>query len=154
MKNYLIIGVLTVLFGLFSFQNASTCKKEELEALKNQSLSGIGKFKFLQSFEIKKDHFKYGGEKMEYRHFFSKGNDYLIILEDQGTKEDKMYVELYDNHKRMVATSYDKSKKKFYGKILFPCKSTETYFLKFGFVSGKPSCGASVIGFQAHPLKK
>lgn len=136
-----------------SFDVSKYCNHKQMEGLKDACYSKLGKFNFLQSFTVDNTMFKYGGEQIEYKHFLSKGNNYLVVLEDMGQGDDKMGVEIYDSGKRLVASSYDKIKNKFYAKILFPCKSTETYLFKFSFVNRKPTCGVGVVGFQTQVKK-
>ncbi len=154
MLNHIKNMLLLFLLILTSFQSAPTCKKIELENLKNECHSALNTYKFSHTFELKREFFKYGGEKADFQHFLSKGNDYIVILKDQGSKTDKLAVEIFDSHHRMVASSYNLAHKKFYEKILFHCKSTETYLFKFSFPNKKPFCASGMLGFQSHSTKK
>jgi hypothetical protein len=109
-----------------------------------------------KSLDFNSGMFKYGGEKLEYKYMFTKGSTYLISLCNDDLGHNNLVVEVYNRNKRLVASSYVKSRDKHYKKIFFPCSASGTYYLKYYYKNNKPSCGISVVAVrnQALDLKK
>ncbi len=139
---------------IFYFTNNAyaQCEISDIDALGNECASKLKNYKYMETTEFRKDLFTYGGEKIEQKKFFSKGNTYMIVLGDKGKDDNKLCVEIYDSHKKLMASSYNEQTKKFFSKIYFVCKSSESYYFKYYFHNNVPTCGVSVIGFT-QPIK-
>lgn len=114
----------------------------------------LDKFTLAKSIDIKPSMYKYGGEKVEFSCFFSKGSTYVITLCDENPTSNKLMVDVYDKNKRLITRNFDANNKKYYTKIFFPCSATGMYYLKYSFHGGKPTCGASTLGVQSYTVKK
>ncbi|GAB4400247.1 MAG: hypothetical protein OHK0053_21630 [Microscillaceae bacterium] len=125
-------------------QPAATPKPDafcDTSSYKDAALAKLPKgYTFLKSFGIN------GIQKptVEYSYIFSRNSAYIITLDNGGT--DGMIVELYDSNKKFVATSYAKGK--FYQALIYECKATGIYYMKFYFKDTNRRCAAGVLGFS------
>ena len=115
------------------------------DAFNNQCAELLDNYIYIKTFNV--NHSK-TNQTTEHSYVFCKGTSYMITVCDNDSGEDKMILELYDKNKKLVATNYNKKSKKFYSKIGLPCTSTGVYYMKYKSLSGKPSCGLSLIGFK------
>ncbi len=134
--------------------HAQKCTDQVKKQLESECFERMGDFDFSDSYTISPSKFLYGGEYIEYKKSFFRGTTYSFVLSDQHQDEKRMFVEIYDYNHRLVASSFLKQKNKYYSKIFFPCKSSGTYYLRYGFKDHKPHCGHSVLGFKIIPPKK
>lgn len=141
-KNF--IGTSCVLVASFMSLNlkAQSCSSD---AFYNECATKLEKALFIKAFEVESKTFKKGETSIEYNYVFSKGTTYLITSCDK--EESPMIIELYDRNQKLIASNYDKVKKKFYPKIAYPCSATGVYYLKYKFKSNQEACGISMLGF-------
>lgn len=121
---------------------AQSCSSD---AFYNDCASNLDKALFIKAFEIQSKNFKKGETTVEYNYVFSKGTTYVITSCDK--EENPMIIELLDRNQKLIASNYDKEKKKFYPKIAYPCSATGVYYLKYKFKNSQESCGVSMLGF-------
>jgi len=144
MKNFLT----TIFCFAFLFSFSQQCTIKKVKELENTCVSKLKTFEYLSSFPMTPTQFTYGGEKIEFKKNFYKGTTYVFVLNDLSQSTNKLVVEIFDNHHRLVATNHIKNSSKFYAKIFFPCKSTGVYYVRYSYNDDKPSCGFSVMGFS------
>ena len=100
-----------------------------------------GGYTFLKSYQIDKT-----CEQAEFSYVFSKDTNYMLSMcNKDGTQN--IVVNLYDANKKEIATNFDKKSGKFYPAIVYGCRSTGIYYIKFTF-NVKPDCFASVLAFK------
>lgn len=151
MKEKLFIIYVMVFFGFSSAM--AQCFPIDLENIQNNCIGTLkSNFTFTKYFDIEPNKFKYKGDKLEYKQVFSKGYTYCFSLCDK-SNDDRVVIELYDRHKKLLATNYQKQKDKYYSKIFFHCRSTGVYYIKYYF-RGRPTCGVSVLGMHPQHIKK
>jgi hypothetical protein len=97
-------------------------------------------FTFLKSYPIS------GKEGKKYSYIFSTGAKYLITLSNSDAQVKGAYVILYDSNNKEVARSFKDGK--FYSEIVFSCKITGIYHMKFSFDDAKEFCAGSVLGMK------
>ena len=101
-----------------------------------------GGFTFLKSYQTDNTN-----EKAEYSYVFSKETNYMMSMcGKDGTAQD-ITVTLYDSQNKQIATNFDKKSGKYYPAIVYSCKSTGIYYIKFTF-NGKPDCFTGVLAFK------
>lgn len=136
--------IITLFFSLtFSIALTAQCSSD---AFYDACSTNLGKALFIKAFNVESKGFKKGEDFTEYNYVFSKGTTYVITSCD--TENNNMIVELYDRNKKLIATNYDKTSKKFYPKIGYPCAATGVYYLKYKFKKDAEGCGISMLGFS------
>ena len=138
---HLILLIASTLF-VSSFANAPGCDPEEL--LKKYAAS-LDDYVFIKSFPIETSK---AGDKAEYSYVLSRGINYRIVICDQGEEGKKMIVNLLDRNKKLIATNYLKSNKKFYPTLNYVCSATGVYYVEAFFEGEKKSCGLNILGFK------
>ncbi len=101
-----------------------------------------GGYTFLKSYQIDKT-----CEQAEYSYVFSKDTNYMLSMCNKDGSTQNIVVNLYDANKKEIATNFDKKSGKFYPAIVYSCKATGIYYIKFTF-NIKPDCFASVLAFK------
>lgn len=141
LKNY------TTLFfiAICSLSLSSASAQCDDDTFKDACAEELGSYIFVKSFDISHSS---TGQQSEYSYVFCNGTSYVITICDKNSGDDKMIVELYDKNKKLITTNYDKKNNKFYSKIGYPCSATGVYYMKYKSLSGKPTCGTSLIGFK------
>lgn len=136
--------LIVLFFSLtFSLTIAAQCSSD---AFYDNCSTNLGKALFIKAFNVESKSFKKGESSVEYNYVFSKGTTYTITSCD--TESNNMIIELYDRNKKLIATNYDKTKRKFYPKIGYPCNATGVYYLKYKFKKDAEGCGISMLGFS------
>ena len=100
-------------------------------------------FMLLKSYEVNG---KDGLEKVEFSYPFVKGTDYIINLCPQESEDVGMVVTLFDYKRNELVTSDIDGQ--YATAIVFSCKTTGIYYIKYTFKKSNTDCGGSVIGFK------
>ncbi|MES2760891.1 MAG: hypothetical protein V4677_01740 [Bacteroidota bacterium] len=137
-----IIFLGTILFVAFSFDTKSNCDPETL--LKNCA-SDLDDFVFIKSFPVETNKTT---EKTEYSYVLSRAITYRIVVCTQNEADKKMVVNLYDRNKKLIASNYLKSSKKFFPTINYTCSATGVYYVEAFFDGDKKGCGLNILGFK------
>jgi len=139
--SHLTLGIITSLL-ICSFTPPNSCDPEEL--LKKYA-SELDDYVFIKSFPIETTK---TGDKAEYSYVLSRGINYRIVVCDQGEEGKKMVVSLLDRNKKLIATNYLKSSKKFYATLNYVCSATGVYYVEASFEGEKKGCGLNILGFK------
>jgi len=131
-----------ILFLAFSFNITSGCDPEAL--LKNCA-SDLDDFVFIKSFPVE---IKKSAEKTEYSYVLSRAITYRIVVCTQNENDKKMVVNLFDRNKKLIASNYLKSSKKFFTTINYECSATGVYYVEAFFEGDKKGCGLNILGFK------
>lgn len=137
----LILGITTSLL-ISSFTLSNQCDPEEL--LKKHA-SSLDEYVFIKSFPIETSK---SDDVAQYSYVLSRGINYRIVVCDEDVAGKKMTVSLYDRNKKLIATNYLKSKKKFFGTINYVCSATGVYYIEASFEGQKNGCGLNILGFK------
>ncbi len=100
-------------------------------------------FTFLKSYQIQ---IPASSDQVEYSYVFSKETNYMLVLCNGGTTSNTI-VTLYDSNRKIIATNYDKANNKVFPAIVYQCKATGIYYMKFSFLN-KPECSVGVLAFK------
>lgn len=130
----------TLLISSFTFTNP--CDPEELL---RKHASSLDDYVFIKAFPIETAK---TGDKAEYSYVLSRGINYRIVVCDQGEEGKKMVVNLLDRNKKLIATNYLKSNKKFYATLNYICSATGVYYVEAFFEGEKKGCGLNILGFK------
>lgn len=87
------------------------------------------------------------GNEVEYSYVFSKDTNYMLVTCNKEGSSNNIVVTMYDSNKKMIATNYDPNSDKFYPALIYNCKSTGVYYLKYAF-KDNPGCCISVLAFK------
>ncbi|WP_317898032.1 hypothetical protein [Aurantibacillus circumpalustris] len=136
------IFVITGAFVISSFSSSNACDPEEL--LKKHAAS-LDDYVFIKSFPIETSK---SDDKAEYSYVLSRGINYRIVVCDEGVAGKKMVVNLLDRNKKLIASNYLKSTKKFYGSLNYVCSATGVYYVEAFFEGDKKGCGLNILGFK------
>jgi hypothetical protein len=124
-----------------AFSPAPACDPEDL--LKKYA-GALDQYVFIKSFPVEvsaKD------DKAQYSYVLSRGIDYRIVVGDNNDNQ-HMVVNLLDRNKKLIATNYLKSSKKFYPTISYVCSATGVYYVEVSFEGEKKGCGINILGFK------
>jgi|ERR1035437_2615899 hypothetical protein len=116
------------------------------DAFIDKCAPALGDYTFIKTFNI--DVSKSKEKKIEFSYVFSKGSNYRIVICDQNTDGNKMIVNFYDRNKKLIASNYMKSSKKFFPTLNYTCSATGVYYVESSFEGGKDGCGANILGFK------
>lgn len=109
--------------------------------------ANLENFSFAKSFEINTGSSVEKEAKLtEYQYVFSKGTYYLITI-CSPDEANPMVLNLYDRDHKLISSSYDKKKRKYFSTLEYQCNATGVYYLEYTFKS-KPNCGISYLGFK------
>ena len=137
-----LVLALTASLLMCSFTTSNSCDPEEL--LKKHAAS-LDDYVFIKSFPIETAK---TGDKAEYSYVLSRGINYRVVICDQGEEGKKMIVNLLDRNKKLIATNYLKSTKKFYPTLNYVCSATGVYYVEAFFEGDKKGCGLNILGFK------
>ena len=138
----IIIGTLLIGLVTSSFVGGPPCGSDEFL---DNCAPELGDFTYIKTFDISP---KKVGDKVEVSYVFSKGSKYRVVICDQDEKGNKMKVKLYDRNKKMIASNYASSTKKYYQVLDYTCSATGVYYIKANFSSTKEGCGNVILGFE------
>jgi hypothetical protein len=133
----LILGVLTS-----SLTSGPECGSDEYL---DKFAPILGDYTFIKVFNVQIN--KVDG-KSEFSYVFSKGSNYRIVVGDLNEAGNKMVVNFYDRNRKLIASNYMKSNKKFYPSINYTCSATGVYYVEAYFENGKTGCGINILGFK------
>lgn len=130
------ILLLTFLGVFITSLSYSQCKSDEC-------VSKIGEgYTFLKTYQMEQV-----GDHVEYSYVFSKDTDYMLVICDKDGSSQNVVVTLLDSNKKEIASNFDKKANKHYPAMVYSCKATGMYYLKFTFHE-KPECCISVLAFK------
>lgn len=104
----------------------------------------LGDYSFVQAFKVE-NKFATKPDGIKYNIVCVKDASYMLTV-CQGLGG-RLVVTIYDNNKKIVATSYNKKTKKHLSKIDFVADRTGVYYFNFVFES-EIGCGTSVLGMK------
>jgi hypothetical protein len=131
-----------VLISLSSFIVNPPCESDDFV---DSCAPALGDFVFIKTFNVSVDK---PGNKIEYSYVLSRDSEYKIVVCDQNDPGKKMIVNFYDRSKKLVASNYLKSNKKFYPTISYKCAATGVYYVEAFFEGDKSGCGINILGFK------
>jgi hypothetical protein len=133
----LVIGLLTS-----SFSGGPGC---DPEGLLKKYAGLLDDYVFIKSFPIETSK---EGDKSEYSYVLSRGINYKIVVCDNNEEGKRMIVNLLDRNKKLIASNYLKSNKKFYPSLNYNCSATGVYYVEVFFEGEKKGCGLNILGFK------
>jgi hypothetical protein len=136
---FLSLSCFLLWWGVGAIQAQCSFDKYTQKGIKmlNQDHDG---FVFLKSYEVD------GAEGKKYSQILTQGTNYLIALSNNDVHCKGIYISIYDSNNNLVGTSLVNGK--FYPSLLFQCKGTGVYQLKFGFEDTSEHCAAAVLGMK------
>lgn len=132
-KNILILFAI-VLFSQLDLM--AQCKSEECVSKVTDG------YTFLKTYQMDKV-----GDQTEYSYVFSKETNYMLMICNNDGSSQNVVVTIYDSTRKEIATNFDKKTGKYYPAIVYNCKATGIYYLKFSFPD-KSDCCVSVLSFK------
>ena len=141
MKKYIVKFFLIAVILFIPKTQSGQCESDDFM---DKCAGSLGGFTFLKSFSYKSK----TDNKKEISYLFSKGSGYVIVVCDQNKPGSKMIMSLYDRGHKFIASTYNKSTKKHYPSINYPCSATGIYYIETQFESETDACGVSIIGFE------
>ena len=135
----------SILMLFFLFLGSSAFSQCQEESFLNKCAGKLGDYMYLKSFKVDADQVEVGGS-IEFNYVLSKGKKYVITVCDEKIESSRMVVKLYDRNKELIASSYDRRKRKHYPKLVYPCEATGVYYLEYSFRGSKANCGVSILG--------
>jgi len=143
MSKQLIIRIVLIVGVLCSFNlKAQTCGTD---AFLDNCAPLLGDFTFIKTFPV---NVKIEGEKKEVSYVFSKGSTYRIVICDEAIKGKEMKVKLFDRNKKLIASNYLSSSRKYYPVLNYTCTATGVYYVQSSFKPSKKGCGVLILGFS------
>lgn len=141
-KKLILPLLVSVAWITSAFTSVAGCDPEEL--LKKFA-SSLDDYVFIKSFPVETNK---TGDTYEYSYVLSRGVDYRIVICDQGEAGKKMVVNLLDRNKKLIASNFLKSTKKFYPTLNYACPATGVYYVEASFEGEKKGCGLNILGFK------
>jgi hypothetical protein len=135
--------LLLLAFPLFGFKGPSG--GGDPETLLTKCAPSLEDFVFITTFKINSEK---DGEKTNYSYVLSRGTNYKIVVCEQGNGGNKMVVNFYDRNKKLVASNYLKSSKKYFPSISYNCQVTGVYYVEAYFEDDKKGFGLNILGFK------
>jgi len=132
MKKTFSYIIFSVILSISAF---GQCQTDECVAKINEG------YTFLKSYKIEKI-----GDQLEYSYVLSKETNYMLVMCNGGTGQNTI-VTMFDSNRKEIATNQDKKTGKVYPAIVYQCKATGIYYLRFSFVD-QPACCVSILGFK------
>jgi hypothetical protein len=105
----------------------------------------LGDYTFIKVFNVQVNK---ADAKSEFSYVFSKGSNYRIVIGDVNEEGNRMIVSLFDRNKKLIASNYLKSSRKFFPSINYACSATGVYYVEAAFENGKTGCGINILGFK------
>lgn len=128
---------------LFAFTSMLLWSKANAQCKVDECVSKLNSgFTFLKSY-----HSENPDDKGEYSYVFSKETNYMMALCGKDGEPGNFVVTVYDSQNKQVATNFDSKNDKYYGAILYNCKSTGIYYIKFSF-KGTRDCYTGVLAIK------
>jgi hypothetical protein len=127
---------------LTSFIGGPPCTSDEFV---DSCAPALGDFVFIKTFNVNVDK---PGNKTEYSYVLSRDSEYKIVVCDQNEAGRKMIVNFYDRSKKLIASNFLKTTKKFYPTISYKCAATGVYYVEAFFEGDKSGCGINILGFK------
>lgn len=138
-----IICIASLLFfTTTSFTSGPECGSDEFL---DKFAPALGDYTFIKAFNVEVNK---SGEKSEFSYVFSKGSNYRIVICDQNGAGNKMVVNFYDRNKKLIASNYVKSSKKFFSTLNYNCSATGVYYVESFFENENNGCGVNILGFK------
>jgi hypothetical protein len=137
MMLFTALGILTI-----SSTSGPECGSDEYL---DRFAPALGDYTFIKVFNVQIDKMD---AKSEFSYVFSKGSNYRIVIGDLNEQGNKMVVNFYDRNRKLVASNYVKSTRKFYPSINYTCSATGVYYVEASFENGKTGCGINILGFK------
>ncbi len=134
--------ILATFFLLMSFKLSPPCDTEKLLTKFAPSLED---FVFITTFKVYSEK---EGDKTNYSYVLSRGTNYKIVVCDENEAGNHMIVNFFDRNKKLIASNYLKSSKKFFPSINFACQVTGVYYMEAFFEGEKKGCGINILGFK------
>jgi hypothetical protein len=136
--------ILIFLYMALAFISPAIYGQCQTDAFLDNCASRLESYTFIKAFnsEMKK------AGKEEFSYVFSKGSSYMIIVCDQNIAGARMFINLYDRNRKLIASTYNAKNKTFYPDLLYPCSATGVYYLEAVFEGGKGGCGVTILGFM------
>jgi len=143
-KNKLLKALLftTIIITSTSERPGPPCNSE---AFMNNCAPSLEDYVFIKSFPIESAK---QGAKTEYSYVLSRGSSYRIVICDQNETGGKMVINLLDRDKKLIASNYLKSSKKFFSLLNYTCAATGVYYVEAFFEGEKKGCGLNILGFK------
>lgn len=142
MSKLLVLLMVSVVLMSFRATN-STCVQCNIDQYTEKGikiLSLEGGYTFLKSYPVDSQ------EGKKYSYIFSQGTQYMIALANNDSHSKGIYISLYDSNNRMVTSSLANGK--FHSALIFTCKTTGIYQLRFNFEDTKEFCAVGVLGMK------
>jgi hypothetical protein len=135
---------LTILVSIIitSFKSGPECGSDEFL---DKFAPALGDYTFIKAFNVE---ISKSGDKNEFSYVFSKGSNYRIVICDQNGEGNRMVVNFYDRNKKLIASNYMKSSKKFFPTLNYTCAATGVYYVESYFENEKNGCGVNILGFK------
>ena len=134
---------LTAIFAI-SFTTKSTAQSCGTDSFLDNCAPGLEDYTFIKMFNAESDG---SGSKTDVSYVLSKGSTYRIVICDQNIKGSEMTVKLLDRNKKLIATNYLSSSRKYYPVLNYTCNATGVYYIQLSFKKGKEGCGVIILGF-------
>jgi len=133
-----------IVFGmLYTFNvSAQSCGTD---AFLDNCAPSLGDFTFIKFFKV---NIEKEGTKKKVSYVFSKGSTYRIVICDEGVKGKEMKVKLYDRNKKLIASNYLSSSRKYFPILNYTCTATGVYYVESSFKPSKKGCGVIILGFN------
>ena len=135
--------LLFLIIPMLGFKTST--KGGDPEALLNKCAPSLEEFVFITTFKINSEK---EGDKTNYSYVLSRGTNYKIVVCEQGNDGNKMVVNFYDRNKKLVASNYLKSSKKYFPSISYNCQVTGVYYVEAFFEGEKKGFGLNILGFK------
>jgi hypothetical protein len=140
-----IAGVLFFIAFSILFTSLASGPDCGSDAFLDKYAPALGDYTFIKAFNVEVNK---SGDKNEFSYVFSKGSNYRIVIGDQNGEGNRMVVNFYDRNKKLIASNYLKSSKKFFPTINYTCSATGVYYVESYFENGKNGCGVNILGFK------
>lgn len=142
-KTSSVIGITSLVIALMtSFKSGPECGSDEFL---DKFAPALGDYTFIKAFNVEIDK---SGQKNEFSYVFSKGSNYRIVICDQNGAGNRMVVNFYDRNKKLIASNYVKSSKKFFPTLNYTCSATGVYYVESYFENENSGCGVNILGFK------
>ncbi|MCH8329784.1 MAG: hypothetical protein IH946_00105 [Bacteroidetes bacterium] len=141
---YILIVVAILLIS--NPQAAAQCNDE---AFLDKCATKLEDFSFVKAYKVSVDKAKKGKPgKVEYSYVLSKGSFYKLVVCSNEASDYKMIANIYNRDRKLVASSFDKVKKKHYPALGYQCSATGVYYFTFEFEGKDENCGVGILGFK------
>lgn len=136
---------LALLVVSLTMMSASIGPPCDSEAFMSSCAPNLEDYVFIKAFPIESTK---QGSKSEYSYVLSRGSSYRIVICDQNVNGGRMIINLLDRDKKLIASNYMKSSKKFFSLLNYTCAATGVYYVEAYFEGEKKGCGLNILGFK------